>query len=174
MNADASNASFSLYHKTSLALIAATPFAIAMSNSTVGTAIDVAMGLAIPVHAHIGMNWVLTDYVRRDAAARADAHILHLSPAPASARSPPTSASHCDACPPFSRARLPPPPPLPSLGRVDEQGPKLIGAGGTQGARVVMVGLTAVATLGMLKLNLTGDGLTETVKAMWRPQKVQA
>jgi len=33
-----------------------------------------------------------------------------------------------------------------------------------------MVGLTAVATLGLLKVNIMGDGLTESVKAMWRKQ----
>ena len=64
VNADASNASFNIYHKTSLALIAITPFALAFGGTTVGKGVDLAMGLAIPVHAHIGMNWVITDYVR--------------------------------------------------------------------------------------------------------------
>ena len=117
VNADSSNASFSLYHKTSLALIAATPFAIALSNSTVGTAIDVAMGLAIPIHAHIGMNWVLTDYVRCGAAPRVHSWVFRISPAPASARSPPSSASHRDACPHFGAPACRRPPSLPRTRR---------------------------------------------------------
>eukprot|EP00735_Rhodelphis_limneticus_P006221 TRINITY_DN1859_c0_g1::TRINITY_DN1859_c0_g1_i1::g.14097::m.14097 TRINITY_DN1859_c0_g1::TRINITY_DN1859_c0_g1_i1::g.14097 ORF type:complete len:151 (+),score=37.05,sp/Q5RC29/DHSD_PONAB/35.62/1e-07,CybS/PF05328.7/1.4e-16 TRINITY_DN1859_c0_g1_i1:53-454(+) len=38
-------------------------------------------------------------------------------------------------------------------------------------ARAVALGVTALSTLGLLKLNLAGPGLTNTVKTLWRPKK---
>ena len=38
-------------------------------------------------------------------------------------------------------------------------------------ARNVLLGSTVIAAAGILKLNLTGPGLTETIKALWRSPK---
>ena len=39
-------------------------------------------------------------------------------------------------------------------------------------ARTFLLGVTGVTLLGLLKLNVAGDGLTETVKSMWKtPEK---
>ena len=35
-------------------------------------------------------------------------------------------------------------------------------------SRVAMLGLTGVTLLGFLRLNLTGEGITGTVKRLWR------
>lgn len=55
--------SFKLYHKTHLALLGLTPVAVAASPSILNYPIDFALALTIPLHAHIGMNWVISDYV---------------------------------------------------------------------------------------------------------------
>lgn len=46
-----------LYHAISLAILAGTPLAIATSPSAITMPIDVVLGVALPVHAHIGMNY---------------------------------------------------------------------------------------------------------------------
>ena len=43
--------------------MALTPVAFALSPSVLNMPVDVALGLAIPLHAHIGMGYVITDYV---------------------------------------------------------------------------------------------------------------
>ncbi|CAN0233042.1 unnamed protein product [Laminaria digitata] len=71
--------------------------------------LDVVLGLALPLHAHIGMNYaVISDYV-----------------------------------------------PKPFRGQ----------------ARGAMLAASILAALGLLKLNLTGAGMTETLKATWRTPK---
>lgn len=71
--------------------------------------VDLALGIALPLHAHIGMNYVITDYAE-----------------------------------------------------------KVLGKGARGPARYAMVGFTGLTALGLTKLNLTGVGITETVKALWR------
>ena len=73
--------------------------------------VDLALGILFPVHAHIGMNLVITDYAK-----------------------------------------------------------KLFGKGAVQPCRVGMLVLTGTTGLGLLKLNLSGPGLTETIKSLWRPK----
>lgn len=38
-------------------------------------------------------------------------------------------------------------------------------------ARVALLGLTGVTTVGLLKVNIMGEGMTETVKSLWRGKK---
>lgn len=38
-------------------------------------------------------------------------------------------------------------------------------------ARVGLLGVTIITAAGLLKLNLTGEGLTETLKSMWRKKE---
>ncbi|CAM9416081.1 unnamed protein product [Choristocarpus tenellus] len=86
-------------------VLAGVPVAITTSPSMITKPLDVLLGLAIPIHAHIGMNYIITDYVPRS---------------------------------------------------------------GRGMARGGMLAATVLATLGLLKLNIEGAGLTETLKATWR------
>eukprot|EP00520_Triparma_pacifica_P005145 CAMPEP_0118662020 /NCGR_PEP_ID=MMETSP0785-20121206/16598_1 /TAXON_ID=91992 /ORGANISM="Bolidomonas pacifica, Strain CCMP 1866" /LENGTH=94 /DNA_ID=CAMNT_0006555515 /DNA_START=99 /DNA_END=380 /DNA_ORIENTATION=- len=91
--------------------MALTPVAFALSPSVINMPFDLALGLALPLHAHIGMSYVITDYV-----------------------------------PKVSKGLLGP-------------------------ARVMLLGVTGVTILGLAHVNLKGDGMTETVKSMWRGTK---
>merc|ERR1712139_392601 len=107
LKADHSSASLKLYHATNNAAIALTPVAFLLPDgSAPSMALNVFLGIVFPVHGHIGMSGVLTDYV-----------------------------------PKFSKSLLGP-------------------------ARMALLGLTSVTVLGLLKLNLTGDGMTNSVKAL--------
>ena len=81
------------------------PVALVLSPSVINIPVDVALGLVFPIHAHIGMNYVISDYVPKG-----------LRPA----------------------------------------------------ARTGWLAVTAITILGLLKLNLFGDGMTESVKSMFR------
>ena len=71
--------------------------------------VDLALGFMFPFHAHVGMNYIISDYVPR----------------------------------------------------------------ATRGvARAGLLGLTIVTTAGLLRLNISGPGLTGTIKALWaKPEK---
>lgn len=69
---------------------------------------DILLGVIFPAHAHVAMNYVVSDYV------------------PKAARSV---------------------------------------------ARMGLLGVTIITAAGLLKLNLTGPGLTETLKSMWRKKE---
>lgn len=94
-----------MYHYTVYGSVALFPVALALSPSKLNIPVDVALGLIFPIHAHIGMNYVISDYVPKG----------------------------------------------------------LRGA-----ARTGWLGVTAITILGLLKLNLLGDGMTESVKSMFR------
>ena len=51
---------------------------------------------------------------------------------------------------------------------ISDYGAKIAGKGAVGPMRIAMTGITAMTTLGLLKLNLQGKGLTETVKSLWR------
>ena len=98
----------SLYHKVNYGLLGLTPLAFALSPSALNTPIDFTLGVMLPLHAHVGMNCIITDYAKK------------------------------------------------------------ISKGAEGPLRVVMLGVTGVTLLGILKLNVSGPGLTETVKGLWR------
>jgi len=103
-----------LFHKTNIAAMALAPLILVLPDSGAATmGYNVVMGLALPLHGHIGMTGILTDYV-----------------------------------PKVSKAALTP-------------------------ARYVMVGITAITVLGLLKHNLAGDGMTKTLKALWRKPEAE-
>lgn len=112
INADSTAGAIKLHHKVNLALLGLAPAAFALSPSAMNMPIDLALGIALPVHGHIGMNLVFTDYIK-----------------------------------------------------------KLFGAGAVGPARMLLAGFTGVTILGLAKLNLTGPGITETVKSFWRPKR---
>ena len=72
---------------------------------------DLLIGIALPMHGHIGMNLVATDYVG-----------------------------------------------------------KIAGKAAVGPFRMGMAAVTGATMLGLLKLNLTGPGITESVKSFWRPK----
>ncbi|GMH86272.1 hypothetical protein TrST_g6911 [Triparma strigata] len=111
LKSDEGPLSTSTYHKVNMLIMGLTPVAFALSPSKLNLPIDVLLGLALPLHAHIGMSYVITDYV-----------------------------------PKISKSLTGP-------------------------ARVLLLGLTGVTTVGLLKLNIFGDGMTETVKSLWRGKK---
>ena len=47
----------------------------------------------------------------------------------------------------------------------------LSACGCAAGLRLATLGMTVVTVLGLTKLNLAGDGISETVKSLWRPKK---
>lgn len=52
-----------LYHHINNGLLALTPCALILSPSPWAMPVDLALGIMIPLHGHIAMNMVLTDYV---------------------------------------------------------------------------------------------------------------
>ena len=109
--ADKSNVLNRIYHISGKALIVLTPLALIMSPSALNMPVDLALGVIFPFHAHVGMNYIVSDYV------------------PKAAR---------------------------------------------QVARTSLLGVTILTAAGLLRLNLTGDGLTETLKSMWKPKGDQS
>jgi succinate dehydrogenase (ubiquinone) membrane anchor subunit len=99
-----------LFHKTSVIAVGLFPVALMIpaSMSAVAMPVDVALAILLPLHGHIGMNWVLTDYV------------------PGSPTSP---------------------------------------------LRVALLAASALTTLGLLKLSVTGDGLIGSLKSTWAGAK---
>ncbi|RLN96357.1 hypothetical protein BBJ28_00007920 [Nothophytophthora sp. Chile5] len=61
----ADNATFStkLQHLSSMGLMALVPVAFVLSPSPLAMPVDLALGAILPIHAHIGMNNVISDYV---------------------------------------------------------------------------------------------------------------
>ena len=73
--------------------------------------LDLLLGVALPVHGHIGMNLVATDYVG-----------------------------------------------------------KVAGKAAVGPFRMGLAGVTALTMFGLLKLNINGPGITESLKSFWRPK----
>jgi hypothetical protein len=98
-----------LFHLSHGALLLGIPLSLLLSPSLLAAPVDLAMGLLIPWHAHVGMVNVIEDYVPR----------------------------------PYRRL-----------------------------AAACMLLLSSSVAIGLLKLNLCGSGLGETIKALWRsPQQ---
>ena len=104
VGADQTTAQNKIYHKTNTAVLLLTPVALIAHPSPLSMPIDVALSVIFPLHAHFGMNWIITDYVSKD-------------------------PNHA--------------------------------------ARYAMAAATVFASLGLLKLSLTGEGITGTLKGVW-------
>jgi len=100
-----------LHHKINYALIALTPVALVLSPSALSMPFDIALGIVLPIHSHISMNMVITDYAK-----------------------------------------------------------KIFGKGAILPARYAMLAVTGTTLLGLAKLNLSGPGITATIKSFWRPK----
>ena len=110
VGADQTTAQNKLYHKTNTAVLLLTPVALIAHPSPLSMPIDVVLSVVFPLHAHFGMNWIITDYV---------------------SKSP------------------------------------------THPARFAMAAATFIASVGLLKLSITGDGITGTLKALWDTPAVE-
>ena len=99
-----------LHHKINFALVGLAPISFGLGGAF-QVPFDLLLGIALPLHGHIGMNLVATDYAK-----------------------------------------------------------KFFGKSAVGPTRVVLAGITVATTLGLLKLNLAGPGLTETIKSFWRPK----
>ena len=94
-----------LFHMSHIALLVGIPAAVVLSPSVLVLPLDLALGLLLPWHAHVGLVNVSDDYVPRPYRALARGGLLVVS---------------------------------------------------------------VLATLGLLKINLCGAGITESVKSLWR------
>ena len=63
VNADASASMNKMYHKSMMALAVLTPVSFALSPSPMNKPIDLALGVLFPFHSHVGLNYVISDYV---------------------------------------------------------------------------------------------------------------
>ena len=61
--ADTSKSVLTFYHQSGYALVALTPVAFILSPSWLNFPVDLALGVIFPVHSHIAINYVITDYV---------------------------------------------------------------------------------------------------------------
>ena len=52
-----------VYHRVNLALLGATPVALATDSTFLSFPVDMGLAVMFPLHGHIGMNYVITDYV---------------------------------------------------------------------------------------------------------------
>lgn len=94
-----------VFHTTGAVLAVMTPLAFVLSPSMLNFPVDLTLGVLFPLHSHVALNYVITDYV-----------------------------------PKANRGM----------------------------ARVIVLGATIIAGAGILKLNMMGPGLTESVKSLWR------
>lgn len=54
-----------LYHKVNMALIGLGPIALVLSPSSFSFPMDLALGVLIPLHSHLGSNDVVSDYAKK-------------------------------------------------------------------------------------------------------------
>lgn len=107
VNADESVGYLKVYHYVNLALLGTAPLAF-VAPPPLTFPIDLFLSVAFPLHAHIGMNAVISDYAK-----------------------------------------------------------KFFGKSAVHPARLGMLGVTTVTTLGLLKLTVAGPGLIATIKSLW-------
>jgi succinate dehydrogenase (ubiquinone) membrane anchor subunit len=60
---DGSTGMVKFYHKSVVALCVIAPVSFAMAPSEMTLPLDYAMGILFPLHFHVGMNYVITDYI---------------------------------------------------------------------------------------------------------------
>jgi succinate dehydrogenase (ubiquinone) membrane anchor subunit len=93
-----------VYHASGIILAVLTPVAFALSPSIVNLPIDIVLGVLFPIHSHVALNYIVSDYI------------------PKTLRSP---------------------------------------------ARGALLVASIIAAAGILKLNIEGPGLTQTIKSLW-------
>ena len=62
LNADSGSMATSIYHRVNTATLVLTPIAFLVPSS-LSLPVDLSLGVLFPVHGHIGLNYVVTDYL---------------------------------------------------------------------------------------------------------------
>mmetsp|Transcript_27856 Transcript_27856/g.61529 ORF Transcript_27856/g.61529 Transcript_27856/m.61529 type:complete len:139 (+) Transcript_27856:36-452(+) len=63
LNADSGSIGTKFHHLANVLLLGLFPVAVISGPSMVSLPIDLALGVLVPAHAHIGINYVISDYV---------------------------------------------------------------------------------------------------------------
>jgi succinate dehydrogenase (ubiquinone) membrane anchor subunit len=146
-SADTGKLGTKFFHLSGYTLVGLFPFAMVWGNSMVTVPCDLALGILMPIHGHVGLNYIVSDYIppaaRGERASQATLHFLNdVLPY----NSYPAEQQHYLTL--FARFMY-------------------LGA-----TRAGLVAATAVTILGLLKLNIQGPGLTGSLKQMWKsPEK---
>ena len=136
-----------MVHKTAYALAALVPVAIFVSPSPLTTPVDIALGIAIPLHAHVGCNGIISDYVPQVVSAR---FVIFLLPTVFPSFIYIAAFGLLSYCIFILYLLL--------FGYEQMVRPA---------ARGALLGLTGLSLVGLLRLNLEGKGITESVKSLW-------
>lgn len=78
-SADSSNTLNRVYHAVTTGLVVLAPVSLYCSPSIVTYPIDFILGVAFPLHAHVGLNYVISDYVPKASRVYARAGLLGLT-----------------------------------------------------------------------------------------------
>jgi len=63
VDADGSKVMNKIYHGSNVALAVLTPISFLLAPSPLNQPIDLALGVLYPVHSHVALNYVISDYV---------------------------------------------------------------------------------------------------------------
>jgi len=63
LEADSSALLNKLYHKSGLVLAGLTPVALIFSTPFISFPVDLALGVIFPLHSHVALNYIVTDYL---------------------------------------------------------------------------------------------------------------
>ena len=63
MDADGNQLANKFYHKSMMALAVLTPVSFILAPHPMNMPIDCILGVLFPLHAHVGLNYVISDYV---------------------------------------------------------------------------------------------------------------
>ena len=108
---------------------------------------DLALGVALPIHSHIAVNNVISDYVPKNVAGEVFGCPMTFLPRSLLRSRCCSTRDVCPGC---------------SVGSCDAAAP-CAGA-----SRWAALGASTVALLGLLNLNINGPGITATVKSLWK------
>ena len=81
LEADASSTINKAYHAGNLALVGLAPLAVIAHPSGMSMPVDVALSVALPFHAHVGMNYIISDYIPKGMRGGARVALLGVSAA---------------------------------------------------------------------------------------------
>jgi succinate dehydrogenase (ubiquinone) membrane anchor subunit len=76
---DQTTPEFYAYHKTHWIMLGLVPTAFLVPSSSLTMPLDLLLAILAPIHGHIGMNWIITDYVPPNAQAGARAGMMGLT-----------------------------------------------------------------------------------------------
>ena len=63
LNADTGKLGTKFFHLSGYTLVGLFPFAMVWGNSMVTVPCDLALGILMPIHGHVGLNYIVSDYI---------------------------------------------------------------------------------------------------------------